>query len=101
MSSIDLSTMSELTTRQAATLLNVSVRTVQLWVESGALQAWKTAGGHRRISVRSIQQLLDEKEEKQTPGPRKPRATNIKNLRIPQAPFASAASKNSTRLCHD
>jgi len=67
MSSIDLSTMSELTTRQAATLLNVSVRIVQLWVESGALQAWKTAGGHRRISVRSIQQLLDEKEEKQTP----------------------------------
>ena len=67
MSSIDLSTMSELTTRQAATLLNVSVRSVQLWVESGVLQAWKTAGGHRRISVGSIQQLLDEKHEKQTP----------------------------------
>ena len=59
--------MSELTTRQAATLLNVSVRTVQLWVESGVLQAWKTAGGHRRISVGSIQQLLDEKQDKQTP----------------------------------
>jgi len=67
MKTIDLSTMSELTTRQAATLLNVSVRTVQLWVERGALQAWKTAGGHRRISVASIQQLLDEKLEKQTP----------------------------------
>ena len=67
MNSIDLSTMSELTTRQAAVLLNVSVRTVQLWVERGVLQAWKTAGGHRRISVDSIQQLLDEKLEKQTP----------------------------------
>ena len=67
MSIIDLSTVSELTTRQAATLLNVSVRTVQLWVESGILQAWKTAGGHRRISVGSIQQLLDEKQDKQTP----------------------------------
>ena len=67
MNSIDLSTMSELTTRQAATLLNVSVLTVQLWVERGVLQAWKTAGGHRRISVSSIQQLLDEKMEKQTP----------------------------------
>ena len=67
MSIIDLSTVSELTTRQAATLLNVSVRTVQLWVESGVLQAWKTAGGHRRISVGSIQQLLDEKQDKQTP----------------------------------
>ena len=68
MNSIDLSTMSELTTRQAATLLNVSVRTVQLWVERGVLQAWKTAGGHRRISVSSIQQLLDEKMEKQISG---------------------------------
>ena len=67
MSIIDLSTVSELTTRQAATLLNVSVRTVQLWVESCVLQAWKTAGGHRRISVGSIQQLLDEKQDKQTP----------------------------------
>ena len=67
MNSIDLSKMSELTTRQAAVLLNVSVRTVQLWVERGVLQAWKTAGGHRRISVDSIQQLLDEKLEKQTP----------------------------------
>ena len=67
MNSFDLSTVSELTTRQAATLLNVSVRTVQLWVERGVLQAWKTAGGHRRISVGSIQQLLDEKLEKQTP----------------------------------
>ena len=76
MSSIDLSTMSELTTRQAATLLNVSVRTVQLWVESGVLQAWKTAGGHRRISVGSIQQLLAEKQEKQTPI----RRSNAKSL---------------------
>ena len=67
MNNIDLSTVSELTTRQAATLLNVSVRTVQLWVERDVLQAWKTAGGHRRISVGSIQQLLDEKREKQTP----------------------------------
>ncbi|MDC9719436.1 MAG: response regulator [Gammaproteobacteria bacterium] len=67
MRTIDLSTLSELTTRQAATLLNVSVRTIQLWVEKGALQAWKTAGGHRRISVESIQQVLDEKLEKQTP----------------------------------
>ena len=67
MKRIDLTTMTELTTRQAAILLNVSVRSVQLWVERGALQAWKTAGGHRRISVESVQQLLDEKREKQTP----------------------------------
>ena len=38
-----------LTTRQAASLLGVALRTVQLWVEAGKLSAWKTRGGHRRI----------------------------------------------------
>lgn len=38
------------TTREAAGLLGVSVGTVQLWVESGLLQAWKTSGGHRRVA---------------------------------------------------
>ncbi len=72
----ELNKMSELTTRQTAKLLNVSVRTVQLWVENGTLQAWKTAGGHRRISVGSVQQLLEEKQNKQTPVPRPFGGTN-------------------------
>ena len=42
---------------QAAKMLNVSLRTVQLWVEKGALKAWKTAGGHRRISLEGLKQL--------------------------------------------
>ena len=46
------------TTREAATLLGVSVGTVQLWVESGLLQAWKTSGGHRRVERSSIEKLL-------------------------------------------
>ena len=46
------------TTREAALLLGVSVGTVQLWVESGLLQAWKTAGGHRRVMRDSVQGLL-------------------------------------------
>lgn len=46
------------TTRQAAGLLGVSVGTVQLWAESGVLQAWKTAGGHRRVLRDSVDQLL-------------------------------------------
>lgn len=49
------------TTREAATLLGVSVGTVQLWVESGLLQAWKTAGGHRRVMRESVNQLLHKK----------------------------------------
>jgi excisionase family DNA binding protein len=46
------------TTREAATLLGVSVGTVQLWVENGLLQAWKTTGGHRRVLRESIDSLL-------------------------------------------
>ena len=46
------------TTREAAEMLGVSLRTVQLWAESGLLEAWKTEGGHRRISRTSVQRLL-------------------------------------------
>ncbi len=46
------------TTREAADLLSISVRTAQLWVESGLLEAWKTEGGHRRISRDSVERLL-------------------------------------------
>jgi excisionase family DNA binding protein len=48
-----------LTTREAANLLGVSLRTVQLWVENGRLEAWKTEGGHRRVSRVSVRRLLD------------------------------------------
>ena len=38
-----------LTTTQVAAMLGVSVRTVQLLIESGAIASWKTPGGHRRV----------------------------------------------------
>lgn len=50
-------------TRQAAALLGVSHRTIQLWVESGTLQAWKTAGGHRRIALASIERHLERRRQ--------------------------------------
>jgi excisionase family DNA binding protein len=37
-----------------AKLLDLSVGTVQSLVEKNELQAWRTRGGHRRISMRSI-----------------------------------------------
>lgn len=49
------------TTREAAQRLGVSLRTVQLWVESGVLRAWKTAGGHRRILVASVDDILKQR----------------------------------------
>lgn len=47
-------------TREAAQMLGVSIRTAQLWVEDGRLRAWKTPGGHRRILVESVDVLLEE-----------------------------------------
>lgn len=55
------------TTIQAAKILGVSVRTVQLWVENGDLDAWKTAGGHRRIAVTSVDDFLNRKNRVETP----------------------------------
>jgi excisionase family DNA binding protein len=50
-----------MTTREAGELLGVAVRTVQLWVESGVLPAWRTAGGHRRISRSAVDKLMSER----------------------------------------
>lgn len=46
------------TTAEAAERLGVSIRTVQLWTENGLLTAWKTDGGHRRITLESLERLL-------------------------------------------
>jgi excisionase family DNA binding protein len=46
------------TTREAARLLGVSLRTAQLWAENGLLSCWKTDGGHRRIPRDSVERLL-------------------------------------------
>jgi excisionase family DNA binding protein len=42
-------------TSYAAKMLGISVGTVQGLVEKNELKAWKTQGGHRRISLQSIQ----------------------------------------------
>ena len=42
------------TTQQAASLLGMSVTSVQHLVESGEIEAWKTRGGHRRIPVAAV-----------------------------------------------
>ena len=43
-------------TSYAAKLLGLSVGTIQNLVEKNELQAWKTQGGHRRISMLSIRE---------------------------------------------
>lgn len=48
-------------TRDAADMLGISIKTAQSWVEAGMLQAWKTPGGHRRILRTSVDSLLRER----------------------------------------
>lgn len=48
----------QITTFEAARMLGMAVRSVQLMVDRNELQAWKTPGGHRRISRRSVEQWL-------------------------------------------
>jgi len=45
-------------TLEVARLLGMAVRSVQLMVDRGELEAWKTPGGHRRISRASAESLL-------------------------------------------
>lgn len=58
---IDVPQKTFCTTREAAEILGVSLRTVQLWAEAGLLEAWKTSGGHRRIMRNSVEHLLDRR----------------------------------------
>jgi len=52
-----------LTTREAAARLGLSVTSVQKMVQCGALQAWVTPGGHRRISSAAVEQLRQDREQ--------------------------------------
>jgi excisionase family DNA binding protein len=50
-----------ISSHDAAKLLQVSVGTILNMVERGALKAWRTQGGHRRIDRQSIQTLVAER----------------------------------------
>lgn len=50
-----MSTTEVCTTQQAAEILGMSVTSVQQLVETGAIEAWKTKGGHRRIPLAAVQ----------------------------------------------
>ncbi|MCW5667204.1 MAG: response regulator [Piscinibacter sp.] len=51
----------DFSTLEVARMLGMAVRSVQLMVDRGELSAWKTPGGHRRISAESVQQWLDRR----------------------------------------
>ena len=83
------------TTREAAMLLGVSVGTVQLWVESGLLKAWKTTGGHRRVMRDSVSALLQNKPEVMA------RQALVREYPVPMAPVALAMRRLSVLVVEE
>ena len=71
----------DVTTIEAARLLGLAVRSVQLMVDRGDLQAWKTPGGHRRISRES----LDRWRAGDRPAPAAPGAADAAGV-VPSTP---------------
>jgi excisionase family DNA binding protein len=63
-------------TSEAAQMLSVSLGTVQQMVETGLLDAWKTAGGHRRIRITSVESFLRKRQS----GPTAPHSGNLRIL---------------------
>ena len=59
-------------TSYAASLLGLSVATVQSLVEKGEIEAWKTMGGHRRIALKSIENHLAKNNQQQPLKPSDP-----------------------------
>lgn len=86
-----------LTTREAAQLLGVAVSTAQLWMESGALPAWKTPGGHRRVHRSAVTRLLRQQAEARLHAP--PRSTGLQAEFVPDPrPAYPAAENEAARL---
>jgi excisionase family DNA binding protein len=56
-----------MTTSEVARLLGVATSTVQIWMESGAIESWKTPGGHRRTRLSLVQGLLQGKDDNARP----------------------------------
>ncbi|MBC7681277.1 MAG: response regulator [Ferruginibacter sp.] len=55
------------TTLEVARILGLAVRSVQLMVDRGDLEAWKTPGGHRRIARDSVQRWRDGERNLHSP----------------------------------
>ena len=52
--------MKSFSPREIATALDVSQASIKRWVDKGLIEAEKTAGGHRRITLQALKIYLDE-----------------------------------------
>ncbi len=71
----DEDTEPALTTAQAAARLGVTASSVMNWVDAGLLKAWRTPGGHRRISAASVQAMIDSRRARDA-------ANRVRPLRV-------------------
>ena len=55
---------SDYSTLEVARLLGMAVRSVQMMVDRGELEAWKTPGGHRRISQASVERWRASRQQR-------------------------------------
>ena len=82
----------DFSTMEVARMLGLAVRSVQLMVDRGELTAWKTPGGHRRISSESVRawQL-----QRQGPGAL---ARSAARAALPQPDNGTAAKAKPLRI---
>ncbi len=66
----------DFSTMEVAKLLGMAVRSVQLMVDRGELSAWKTPGGHRRISRDSVESWVMKRHAGGAAVAAKPPASN-------------------------
>ena len=58
-----------LTSAEVASLVGVSPRTVSNWIRDGHLRAYKTPGGHARVTEEDLRRFLDERGIRPLPAP--------------------------------
>lgn len=85
----------ECSTRDVAQALGLAVRSVQLMVDRGELQAWKTPGGHRRITRASVQQWLEHHQGRPASAATAPSQPPAQPLSAASAPKPSSASEGA------
>jgi excisionase family DNA binding protein len=84
-------------TTYAAKLLGLSVGTIQTLVEKNELQAWKTQGGHRRISMPSIR--LYQKKHNMLMSPLEAKANRLRVLLVEDDPVTREMIRNFCSRC--
>jgi len=104
-----MSLPADCSTRDVARVLGLAVRSVQLMVDRGELDAWKTPGGHRRIARASVERWLKQRQgstgvggsEKTTSslsGPAGDAAAGTSAKRTPVSPRKGAAHAGRQRV---